>query len=326
MTAEADREARELVAWLARIGGPPGDPLPPPHVFADRVGRITRKLGLVRPPGQDADATEEDPRWLVWWLLRMAVATYRRLVDPLPPVDPRLVERFRALTAARPGREEEHAQLHVDAESALRRALAIRSRTVGGAGPVLAVGDDDAVTVALALLGVPDLHAVDIDERVLEFLERTGRDLGHPIRVEPLDVYRDPVPASLRHRCAAVVTDPPRSAEGALPFLLLGAAALRREGGGRLFWADHPDWSFDYPALRASLEEAGLCCVEVLEDLHAYPLGTALFPRLRASASAAGVEAAWLEGLVERARAYSHLHVLSGPAERARAGTRPPTR
>lgn len=277
---------------------------------AERFEALIRELGLERPdPAQDAE--QEDPRWLAWWLLRMAAATERRRASPLPPVDPELRARFEGLLRSRPPRDEAHAQLHIDPESTLRRALAVHTRVPPDAGPVLAVGDDDAVTVALALLGRRELHAVDVDGRTLDFLERAGRAAGSPIAVTPADVFAEAVPPELRHRCAAAITDPIRSAEGAIAFLLYARAALRRDRPSQLFWADHPDWNFDYARVRETLSGAGLRCTEVLENLHAYPLGEALFPRIDESARVVGLDPADLRDLASRTCAFSHLHVLT---------------
>ncbi|MFW6051651.1 MAG: bis-aminopropyl spermidine synthase family protein [Myxococcota bacterium] len=303
-------DLRRLASLLVPAGAPlPVEP-PAPEVVTRWVEDRIRALRL-RRPDPAAEGPEEDPRWLVWWLLRMAAATYRHLSRPPQPVDPALLARFRALVTGRPSADEQHAQLHVDAASTLRRAMAVRDRLPSPAGPVLAVGDDDAVTVALALLGVHDLHAIDVDARVLDLLRHAGQALGAPIGTTVVDVYDDPLPVPLRRRCAAVITDPPRSFDGALPFLLHALAALRREPPGRVFWADHPDWNFEHEALLRALEQAGLRCEEVLPSLHLYPLDPAAFPKLEASASAVGADPAWLAALARHVRAVSHLVVAA---------------
>jgi hypothetical protein len=120
-------------------------------------------LGLVPPRSLLEDAHERetdddddavgddepvDARELLWWLLKMAAHTHRR-ERALRPEAPALVAAFDALVTTRPEADETHAQMVIDATSSLARARAIRARTKGS---VLAVGDDDATVLALALL------------------------------------------------------------------------------------------------------------------------------------------------------------------------------
>jgi predicted methyltransferase len=237
----------------------------------------------------------------------MARITEARAAAPLPPVGSSLLASLEELLSDRPEELVEHAQLHIDPESCLRRALAIRERLDDG-GPVLAVGDDDGVTVALALLGVGSLYAIDIDPRVLAFVSERARRAGGTVETAVVDVFEDPLPRELRHACEAVITDPPRSIEEAAPFIALGAAALRRDGPAWLFACDHPDWSFR-DAVVELIGDAGLELVETRENLHAYPLDPSAFPLLDAAAPLLGRDETEARALVERTRAWSHLHV-----------------
>jgi hypothetical protein len=238
----------------------------------------------------------------------MARRSYQRTSQPAPPVDPALVARFAELLGDRPGRDDRHGQLHIDAASALRRAAEVRATIAASDELVLLVGDDDAVSLALVLLGCRNLAVVDIDERLLAFLARTGTKLGARIDTVAVDFFAQPLPAHLRRRCRAAVTDPIRSLEGALVFAAFAAAGLVE--GGTLFLCDHPDWNADYGAVIAALPELGFTVERVEEDLHAYPLSADVFPRLPAVAAAIGVDLAWLTALVEAVQAWSHLHVL----------------
>lgn len=280
---------------------------PTPAMMHAWVDAVLLRHGCERPePGADDEA---DVRHAFWWLLRMAERTYRRAVEPAPTPDAAITERFAELARTRPDRDAEHAQLHVDAASTVRRAELVRAHLAEHPGPVLAVGDDDAVTLALALMGVPELFAVDIDERVLAFLADGAAKTGARIETQRVDVLAEPVPASLRQRCAAVITDPVRSLEPTLGFLLFGAAAMRRDAPSRLFWADHPDWTFEHDEVVAELAGAGLSVVETYEDVHAYPLDTRALdlPRI---ARELGVDRGWLEDLASVTCAWSSLYVL----------------
>ncbi len=301
-------DERAELAELLRPGEVGQRATPGPDVLARWVDACIARLGLVRPAPHDETA-DEDPRAFLWWLLRMAIPTYRRLFEPARPVDPGLRARLEALLADRPPEDAAHAQLHVEASSALRRAQVVREHL--SQGTVLAVGDDDGVTLALALLGVPDVAAVDVDERLLEWLARAARKLGARIDLERVDVFDDPVPARFARSCAVVVTDPARSYEDCAAFLGFGAACLRDDGASRLLWADHPDWNFEHAEVTASLSSLGLGCAGVIEDVHAYPITPAWLPDPAAKARELSVDPEWLTRLLSRVSAWTHLYVLA---------------
>lgn len=291
---------RELLA--------PGAPEGSIGAVRAEVDALLARHGCSRPaPGAD-DST--DMRHALWWLVRMAERTYARALAPLPGPDPELLARFTALLDPRPTPDEAHAQLHIDAASTLRRAAHVHAHLTQHPGPVLAVGDDDAVTLALALMGVPELYAVDIDPRILGFLTSAAASIGARIEVAEVDVLDAPLPASLRRRCAAVLADPIRSLEPTLGFLLFGAAALRRDAPARLFWADHPDWTFEHDEVVDVLAKGGLTVVETHDDLHAYPLEAGLID-LERVARELSLDLGWLRELASLTHGHSSLFVLA---------------
>jgi len=321
-TAAAAGGATPSAAALARLLRPggsvaalpagPAEELPTPAELDDLARAWVERLGLPTPGAVVEDA-DPDPRELVWWLLGMAAVTYRREREPPPAPEPALASRLAALLAGRPALAPEHAQLHIDVASVARRAAVVHERLAASPGPVLAVGDDDGVAVALALLGVEPLVVVDIDERVLDFSAAAGRALGRSIQVGCVDVFEDPPPGPWRGAFAAVVTDPIRSLEPCLAFLDYGAACLRREGGAGLFWADHPAWNLEVEAVIAALGRRGLVVRRRHDDWHRYPLTPEWLGELGDKARAVGVEPAWLGALAAAVSGWSHLYEL-GPA------------
>lgn len=275
-----------------------------PRSVLDPEARIA-ELGLLRPAPFETD--DDDPRAFLWWLLRMATHTRARRASPLAAVDPHLLQRLEALVARRPTEDPAHAQLAVDAASTLRRALLARDRAGSGAGPILAVGDDDGVSLALALLGA-EAAAVDVDGRVLEWLVEGARSIGSEVDVAQVDVFDEAVPDRFTRRCAAVVTDPARSFEDCEAFLGFGAACLRTEAP--LIWADHPDWNFEHDAVMESLARWSLRCDEVIELVHAYPLASTWLPDPASKAAELGVDEGFLAELFAHTNAWTNAYVL----------------
>jgi hypothetical protein len=283
----------------------------------------------------DADCEDEpvDARELLWWLLKMAAHTHRR-ERSLRPEDPARIAAFEALVATRPEADETHAQMVIDATSSLARARAIRARTNGS---VLAVGDDDATVLALALLDreargpghatesvdaraavasvepAPLLAVADVDPAVLAFLLAAGKALGVSFDAQIADVFEDAPPSEWHERFDAAVTDPVRSYDACLAFLDFARACVRP--GGLVFLADHPDWNLELPEVLDTCAARGLRLVETLPLVHAYPIDATWIPdpdaKVRELATfGVDVDASWLRRLVAATRGCTHLYVL----------------
>jgi hypothetical protein len=305
-------EAAALAALLAPEGARL-DALPPAKVVDAWADGLLARLGIERPAPlslDDLDEAEDDPRELLYFLVRMAKPTYARLREPLPPVDAALLERLERLLEARHGADEAPCQMPIVPESALRRASIAFEHARAHPGPILAVGDDDAVTVALALLGLSDLHALDVDEALLAFLERAAASAGGRVRTHRVDLFEDALPAELEGRCAVVLTDPVRSYGPCLAFLHVSAACLRVGETGRLLWADHPDWNFELDRVLEPLPRLGLRQRAVHEHLHRSPITETWVPDPVGKAEALGLPEPFFRELVRRTRAFTHLYEL----------------
>ncbi len=259
--------------------------------FETSLGALLDRAPPAPEPASGADP--EDPAVSYAWLLAMAERTLAAR-PPSPAAE--LVRSLSRDLERRPRRDDALGQLHIDAASCLRRAERIRVE-----GPILAVGDDDGVTLALSLLGHTDAAAADLDERLLAFLAARGVETHHA------NFLDEAVPASLQRRFAAVVTDPFRDLDGGLGFLCFAAACIR--DGGDLFWVDDPLWNPEHDAVRDAMKALGWRVVETHLDVHAYPLCVRSFVP-DALIDALDLDAAWLSALIERTRAWSNLYRL----------------
>jgi N4-bis(aminopropyl)spermidine synthase len=158
-----------------------------------------------------------------------------------------LVER-----APAPLRQLDH--VSATAETALRRALWLAESYDLTRAHLLCVGDHDLTSLATALVEpAVEITVVDLDERILEFIDRTARERGWNIRCRWGDL-RFGLPAGAAGQAHLVFTDPPYTPEGIALFLLRGLQGLADPERGRLVMAygygDHQ------PGLGLKVQEA----------------------------------------------------------------------
>ena len=143
-----------------------------------------------------------------------------------------LLRRFRALLRERPPTTARYFQGNMDAESVVARVYLMDSREGIAGKYITLVGDDDYLSLALALTRLPSRVVVlEIDERIGEFIERCSRRHGLEVEYIPYNVEQ-PLPKELRGRCHIFSTEPLETLSGFLTFFARGAATLRRRGVG----------------------------------------------------------------------------------------------
>ena len=95
---------------------------------------------------------------------------------------------------------------------------------------VFILGDDDYLSIALALIGLARrITVVEIDTRITSFIERTASRLGLEVEVSVYNAA-DPLPAELTGRFDTFVTDPVETSKGFTTTMSRGFAALRHPG------------------------------------------------------------------------------------------------
>lgn len=164
----------------------------------------------------------------------------RAMGENFPP-DPDIDSALLAITAQRPDPNENWEQLPCEPASAQARLRAMQPYLQSGQRCLL-LGDDDLLSLSLQNQGL-DLTVLDIDPRLLQFLERhgfRGRLLQQDLRqAHPPDRYD------------LVITDPPWAHLGMQVFLNAALTAL--EPGGLLFLSTQPEMLENRPLFQAKL-------------------------------------------------------------------------
>lgn len=172
-------------------------------------------------------------------------AAYRAYTRPRP-ADPvaHLVDGHRAaaveiagLVAGAPPSRPDLDHVAATADTALRRGLFLATRFDLPGRRLLCVGDHDLTSLATALV-CPDAQAtvVDVDERMLEYIDTAATRLGLPVSCHYADL-RLGLPPGLRGRADLVFTDPPYTAEGVELFVRRGLEGMADPRRGRVLVA-----------------------------------------------------------------------------------------
>ena len=92
------------------------------------------------------------------------------------------------------------------------------------------VGDDDLLSIAASLTGFPEkVVVVDIDDRLIDFINETAKDYKLPIEAIVYDVQKV-FPEELKGKFDVFVTDPVETIPGLKLFLSRGVSTLKGVG------------------------------------------------------------------------------------------------
>jgi predicted methyltransferase len=181
-------------------------------------------------------------------------------------------QRFREVTADRPLPVAEYDQGFMRPEDTVARVAFMHRMGDVADRDILLLGDDDLVSVALALTGLPRrILVADVDERLGAFLERVNRKQGVHIEFRLLDIRR-PLPQDLRAHFDTFVTDPVETLPGFELFLSRAAASLRGRYGVGYFGLTTLEASLaKWHRLEQLLLRMNFVITDILRDFSLYP-------------------------------------------------------
>jgi hypothetical protein len=188
----------------------------------------------------------------------------------VPPDVARLRRGLAAIAEAAPPPLVELDQCHCTPKTKLRRVLAMHEADAIARRRILILGDDDLISITLLRfvrmfgMRVEELVVVDVDERLLAFIEQALVGAPFAFRCVWHDV-REPLAGSFD----TVVTDPPYTATGAKLFLTRAREVLAGEGADVFFsfGSRRPGVQF---AVQRTIAELGLEIRALTRDFNDY--------------------------------------------------------
>ncbi len=179
--------------------------------------------------------------------------------------------RFHQLVQDRPPASQEFDQGYITEESALARVAMMWRRGDLEGKDLLVVGDDDLVSLAAALTGLPRRVAmVDIDPRLVEFVSKAAHEEGLNVEAHLHDL-RQPLPAGLRKKFHTFACDPTESLRGFLAFARRGISALAGVGCAGYLGLTRVEASLSkWRAIQEELLRFGAVITDLVQDFHTY--------------------------------------------------------
>ena len=182
------------------------------------------------------------------------------------------LQRLEQLLAGRPKPNFDYDQGAITPADLLVRTAFMEERCDLHGSAILLIGDFDLMSLAMAMTGHPArIVVLDIDERVINFVNETARREGFPIEAQLFDV-RDPIPAHLHQQFDLFLCDPVETLPGIRLYLSRGCQGLRGIGaaayvGLTTLEASRQKW-FD---IQGILYEMGFALTDIRRKFSGYP-------------------------------------------------------
>jgi len=146
---------------------------------------------------------------------------------PLTPLSASLVD---IIDGKRPSPLEKYDQWYMTPAHSSFRAEFIKDNGDLLGKKILFIGDDDLLSVAVALTRLPkEVVVLEIDERIVEFVTKLGKDLNIPLSGQTYDI-RLPLSESIASQFDVFICDPTETMQGFNLFVSRGVSSLRGVG------------------------------------------------------------------------------------------------
>jgi len=142
----------------------------------------------------------------------------------------KILEEYKKIAANRPKAVEEYDQGFISLEGVVKRVAFMYERGDIQNTEIFVGGDDDLLSIVLALTGMPKrVVAIDIDERLIDFINGVADERGLPLEAFTHDL-RYEFGDNVRKRFDVFVTDPVETVPGIRLFISRCVSALKGIG------------------------------------------------------------------------------------------------
>ncbi len=183
-----------------------------------------------------------------------------------------VIKEYSKIAEERPEAIEKYDQGFISLDGVIKRVEFVFERGDLLKTEIFVVGDDDLFSLASALTGFPKrIFVVDIDERLIDFINRKADEYGLPVSAEVYDVQQA-FPDELKGKFDVFVTDPVETLPGIKLFLSRGVSTLKGIGCSGYFGlttleASRRKWY----EIQRMIHEMGFVITDIRRKFNVYP-------------------------------------------------------
>ncbi len=184
-----------------------------------------------------------------------------------------VLDEYKKITSQRPKPTADYDQGYIKEEDVMRRIAFIYERGDLENADILVVGDDDLISLGMALTGLPrKIVVLEIDDRLIDFINQNAREYGFSVEVRKFDVRND-IDLDLRGKFDVFITDPVETIEGITLFLSRAVSGLKGKGSAGYFGLTHLEASLKkWYEIEKRLLSMNFVLTDMLRDFNVYPM------------------------------------------------------
>lgn len=183
-----------------------------------------------------------------------------------------ILNKFLEIVKDRPLPISDFDQGFIRPEDTLKRAMFIYERGDLEDTEIFILGDDDLLSLSLALTGLPKrIVVVEIDERINKFIKEKTQEIGYKnLEIYNYNVIND-LPEEMKKSFDVFVTDPVETQKGLKLFVSRCISALKGEGSAGYIGFTHREASlkkwYDFEKF---IIDSGFVITDILRDFTIY--------------------------------------------------------
>lgn len=192
----------------------------------------------------------------------------------------KLKQKWLQITKNRPEAIDVYDQGFISPDGIMRRVEFIYERGDLLGAEIFIMGDDDLLSLALALTGLPKrIQVVEIDERLVNFINEVAQRENLPVKAEIFDAQYA-LPEKFKNKFDVFITDPVETIPGFTLFVSRATSALKGVGsvgylGLTTIEASRAKWY----EIQKLFSEMGFVVTDIRRRFSVYPRGEINFTR-----------------------------------------------
>ncbi len=185
-----------------------------------------------------------------------------------------ILEKFKEIVKERPQPIAEYIQGYMNEEDVIRRIIFMHSYNDLKNRKIIIIGDDDLLSIALALTKLPKrIVVLDIDKRLVKFLEEINKKYNFSIEIFEYNI-KEPFPKKLKNKFDVFSCEPLETYSGLRLFVGRGINALRKNGVGyfglTIQEASYPKWQY----IQKFINQSNGVITDIIKGFSSYPVNS----------------------------------------------------